>query len=104
MKNRPGENEYDYTGGAPMAQYPTQQQPQQQTWKYTPPAVPQTTQSTSTKDWNQFVNNQGITNWEDHLRSQGIDPLVSVSAACCSMTATVLFLNGSLKYDGELSN
>ena len=59
-----------------MAQYPTQQQ--QQTWKYTPPAVPQTTQSTSTKDWHQFVDNQGITNWEDHLRSQGIDPLVSI--------------------------
>jgi len=57
-----------------MAQYPTQQQQQQQTWKYTQPAVPATTQSSSTKDWQQFVNNQGITNWEEHLRSQGIDP------------------------------
>ena len=59
-----------------MAQYPTQQQQQQQTWKYTQPAVPATTQSSSTKDWQQFVNNQGITNWEEHLRSQGIDPQV----------------------------
>jgi hypothetical protein len=43
------------------------------TWKYTE-AQSATPATPTTKDWHQFVNNKGITNWDDHLREQGIDP------------------------------
>merc|ERR1719454_2026420 len=74
--SRPGEIDYSYEStGGPVPYHQSQTSPpQQQTWKYTQPPNPVTTQSTSTKDRNQLVNNRGITNWEEHLRSQGIDP------------------------------
>ena len=70
---RPGEQDYplfDYSGLEAAPPSPSQQQ----TWKYT--EQPSTAATPTTKDWHQFVNNKGITNWEDHLRSQGIDPQV----------------------------
>ena len=71
---RPGEQDYplfDYSGLDTAA---ASNSNQQQTWKYT--EQPSTAATPTTKDWHQFVNNKGITNWEDHLRSQGIDPQV----------------------------
>ena len=79
---RPGEQDYplfDYSG-LDSAAASASNSNQQQTWKYT--EQPSTAATPTTKDWHQFVNNKGITNWEDHLRSQGIDPQVTLAVWC----------------------
>jgi len=44
------------------------------TFKWTEAETPATPRPT--ESWERNVNSAGITNWEDHLRSQGIDPQV----------------------------
>lgn len=47
------------------------------TFKWTEVETPATPKPTEA--WERHVNSAGITNWEDHLRSQGIDPQVCSS-------------------------
>ena len=76
--NSPGEPVgFDYSGfegGSNLIGGPSSSS--QETWKYTEDHQSATAATPTTKNWHQFVNNKGITNWDEHLREQGIDPQV----------------------------
>ena len=49
------------------------------TFKWTEAETPATPRPT--ESWERHVNSAGITNWDEHLRSQGIDPQVDFHRA-----------------------